>query len=134
MVKRLDERNQPTSPKATPYYGGGGGGYSPKKAPKVDPPVDVPKAPDVKVPENVSKTVKEGAKTLEKEGGPVKVVLAVGAGALAIGAGVWVYLQNKASQVVASTVATAVPKKQDPNALPSSLAPTTPAPSKIIVA
>jgi uncharacterized protein HemX len=89
----------------------------------------------VTVPENVSKTVKKGAQNLEKEGGPVKVALAVGAGALAIGAGVYYYLQNKASQVVASTVATAIPKKQDPNApLPSSLAPTIPAPSKIIVA
>lgn len=127
---------QKSPPKATTYYGGGGGGGY-RKAAKADTPVEVkaPEAPDVTVPENVSKTVKEGTKTLEKEGGPVKVALAVGAGALAIGAGVWVYLQNKASQVVASTVAPTIAQGgKDPNALPSSLAPTTPAPSKIIVA
>jgi hypothetical protein len=136
ILQRLEERNKPTPPKATTYYGGGGGGGY-RKAAKADTPVEVkaPEAPDVTVPENVSKTVKEGTKTLEKEGGPVKVALAVGAGALAIGAGVWVYLQNKASQVVASTVAPTIAQGgKDPNALPSSLAPTTPAPSKIIVA
>jgi hypothetical protein len=135
-----DIKNFQKSPQPV-YYGGGGGGY--KKAPKADTtPVEVNSSELLKkeglpeFPEDVSKTVKEGTKTLEKEGGPVKVVLGGGAVLLAIGAGVWYYLQNQASQVVASTVAPTIAQGgKDPNApLPTSLAPTTPTPPKIIVA